>query len=81
MGSIWDGDDTIAGIVWILTSIGALNWGLKELFSADLLVELGLSGSTLGYAYIVVGVAGAIVLIDMLDIVGSEGADASPLED
>jgi len=67
--------------VVLVAGVGALNWGLKEVFSADLLVELGLSGSTLGYAYIVVGVAGAIMLVDMLDIVGSEGADASPLED
>ncbi|MEF8825267.1 MAG: hypothetical protein V5A34_01675 [Halapricum sp.] len=54
---------------------------MKELFSADLLVELGLSGSTLGYAYLAVGVAGAIVLVDLLDIIADNGAETSPLED
>lgn len=65
----------------LVAGLGALNWGLVELLDTDLLVQLGLSGDMLGYAYLAVGVAGAIVLVDMLDLVADNGADTSPLED
>ena len=68
-------------LVVLVAGLGALNWGLKEALNTDLLVELGLSGANLGYAYLAIGVAGAVVLIDMLDIIADNGADTSPLED
>jgi len=35
MGSVFDGEDTIAGILWILVSLGAINWGLVEFVDLD----------------------------------------------
>lgn len=69
MSSIWDGDDTIAGIVWILTSIGALNWGLVEFANVNLVGELGTALGSTGVptaVYAAVGIAGAITLADHL---------------
>ena len=43
MSSIWDGEDTIPGLIWILTSVGALNWGLLEFIEIDI-VEQGNGG-------------------------------------
>jgi len=67
-------------LVVLVAGLGALNWGLKELMSTDLLVEF-VPADYLGVSYIVVGIAGAIVLIDMLDIIADNGAETSPLED
>lgn len=64
----------------LVAGLGALNWGLKELMSTDLLVEL-VPADMLGISYIVVGIAGAVVLVDMLDLVADNGAETSPLED
>jgi len=75
-------DKPLAQLLAVLVAgLGALNWGLVEAFDTDLLIEIGLTGSMLSYAYLAVGVAGAIVLIDMLDIVADNGTDTSPLED
>ena len=68
-------------LVVLVAGLGALNWGLVEATGTDLLVEAGLQGANLGYAYLAIGVAGAIVLIDMLDIIADNGAETSPLED
>lgn len=75
-------DKPLAQLLAVLVAgVGALNWGLVEAFDTDLLIEIGLTGNMLSYAYLAVGVAGAIVLIDMLDIVADNGTDTSPLED
>ena len=34
--TIWDGEDTLAGVIWVLTSVGALNWGLLEFVKIDI---------------------------------------------
>lgn len=69
MSSIWDGDDNIAGFIWILTSIGSLNWGLVEFFDLNLVGELGTALGSTGVPtaiYAAVGIAGAITLADHL---------------
>jgi len=40
MGSVFDGEDTIAGILWILVSLGAINWGLVEFVDLDPVMEV-----------------------------------------
>lgn len=66
----------------LIAGVGSLNWGLIEVADLNLLVEVGLSGDMLTYAYLAIGVAGAIVLIDMADLVQDDGYDSvSPLED
>lgn len=68
--------------VLLVAGVGALNWGLVELSDTNLITDtLGLSASNTGLAYIVIGLAGAILVIDLLDIASSEGIDSSPLED
>jgi uncharacterized membrane protein YuzA (DUF378 family) len=65
VSSIRDADDTIAGIVWILTSIGSLNWGLLEFFDYNTVTELGSALGSTGVAtavYAAVALAGAISL-------------------
>ncbi len=64
----------------LVAGLGSLNWGLKELMSTDLLVQF-VPADFLGISYILVGIAGAVVLVDMLDLVADNGADTSPLED
>lgn len=54
-------------VVALVAGLGGLNWGLVELIDMDLLVEVGLSGDLLGYGYLAIGVAGAILLIDTAD--------------
>ena len=68
MASTWDGEDTLAGVIWILTSVGAVNWGLLEFLEFDLVAEIG---TALGYGSIVatvvygaIAVAGLITLAD-----------------
>jgi uncharacterized membrane protein YuzA (DUF378 family) len=78
---ITDDKPLVQLVVVVLAGVGALNWGTKELLEMDLLVEVGLSGDMLGYAMLAIGAAGAIVLIDMAEIVADEGPSASPLED
>ncbi|MDZ5810064.1 DUF378 domain-containing protein [Halorubrum sp. AD140] len=71
MSSIWDGEDTLAGVIWILTSIGAINWGLDEFADYNAVAEIG---TALGEPvvetalYAVVAVAGAITLADHLGV-------------
>ena len=71
MGSVFDGEDTIAGILWILTSVGALNWGLLEFVKIDIVGQLATAAGepfvgTLVYA--LVGVAGLVTLLDHLGV-------------
>jgi len=67
MSSIWDGEDTVAGVIWILTSIGSINWGLLEFLDTNAVAELG---TALGepivetVVYGAVAVAGLITLAD-----------------
>ena len=71
MASIWDGEDTLAGVIWILTSVGALNWGLLEFVKIDIVGQLATAAGepfvgTLVYA--LVGVAGLVTLLDHLGV-------------
>ena len=71
MSSIWDGEDTIPGLIWILTSVGALNWGLLEFVKIDIVGQLATAAGepfvgTLVYA--LVGVAGLVTLLDHLGV-------------
>jgi uncharacterized membrane protein YuzA (DUF378 family) len=71
MSSIWDGEDTIPGLIWILTSVGALNWGLLEFMKIDIVEQLATAAGepfvgTLVYA--LVGVAGLVTLFDHLGV-------------
>ena len=71
MSSIWDGEDTVAGVIWILTSIGSVNWGLLEFFDYNLVDELGAALSEPAVAtavYGAVAVAGVITLADHLGV-------------
>ena len=71
MSSIWDGEDTIAGIVWILTSVGSLNWGLVEFFDYNAVTELSTALSSPTVATVVYGavaVAGVVTLADHLGV-------------
>lgn len=55
----------------IVAALGALNWGLIEMFDTNLLSDvLGLAGDGLMYAHVAVGIAGALLLIAVID--GSE---------
>ena len=70
MTSLFDGEDTAAGIVWLLTEIAAVNWLLVELADFDLVTELLGSGTQLAsIAYIIVGLAGALSLAGSLVVV------------
>ena len=69
MTSIWDGEDTIAGIVWILTSIAAINWGTVEFIDTNLVGEIStaLGSPTVATAiYGAVAIAGVLTLLDHL---------------
>ena len=71
MSSIWDGEDTIAGVIWIATSIGSLNWGLLEFADYNAVAELGtaLGSPTIETAiYAIVAIAGAITLADHVGV-------------
>ncbi|QAS68806.1 hypothetical protein HRPV12-gp02 [Halorubrum pleomorphic virus 12] len=68
MGSVFDGDDTIAGILWVTTSIAATNWGLVEFFDVNLIAEIVTATSPeVGTAlYAIIGIAGVLTLADNL---------------
>lgn len=71
MSSIWDGEDTVAGVIWILASIGSINWGLLEFFDYNAVAELGTALGSTAAATIVYGavaVAGLITLADHLGV-------------
>ena len=67
MSSIWDGEDTLAGVIWILTSVGAVNWGLLEFFDYNAVESIGTALGVPIVATVVYGgvaVAGLITLAD-----------------
>lgn len=71
MSSLWDGEDTIAGIVWLLTSIGSINWGLVEFTDYNLVDELGAAIGEPAIAtivYALVAAAGVFTLLDHLGL-------------
>lgn len=71
MSSIWDGEDTIPGLIWIITSVAALNWGLVEFLDMNLVMELtnAVGGETAAMViYGIIGVAGLITLLDHLGL-------------
>jgi len=71
MSSIWDGEDTLAGVFWILTSIGSVNWGLTEFGDYNAVAELATAlgspeaGTVL---YAAIAIAGAVTLADHLGV-------------
>lgn len=67
-GSVFDGEDTIAGVLWVMSSIGAANWGLVEFLDVNLVEEVITATSpTVGTAiYGVIGLAGVLALADNL---------------
>jgi uncharacterized membrane protein YuzA (DUF378 family) len=67
---ITDDYDGLELVLTLIAALGALNWGLIELFDTNLLIDvLGLAadGDPLMWSYTIIGVAGAIVLIDLVD--------------
>ena len=71
MSSIWDGEDTLAGAIWILTSIGAVNWGLVEFADYNAVAEISAALSSPVVATVLYGsvaVAGGITLADHLGV-------------
>ena len=52
----------------LISGVGALDWGLVEMFDFNLLTQVGLGADMLTIAYIVVGLAGAVLLVDMLEL-------------
>lgn len=85
MSSVFDGEDTIAGILWVTTSVAATNWGLVEFADLNLIAEIVAATSPgVGTAlYAVIGVAGVLTLLDNLgmydvvDVVDSLKGDDS----
>jgi uncharacterized membrane protein YuzA (DUF378 family) len=54
---------TLKNLAWILTSVGALNWGFKGLFNFNLVESVFGEGSFLSsLVYALVGLAGAFSL-------------------
>lgn len=71
MSSIWDGEDTIAGAIWILTSIGSINWGLVEFADYNAVTELGAGLGEPAVAtavYAAVALGGLITLADHMGV-------------
>ena len=72
MSSIFDGEDTSVGILWLLTEIAAINWALVEFFDYNIVTELTnvAGGATAATAiYAVIGIAGTLALLDSLGVV------------
>jgi uncharacterized membrane protein YuzA (DUF378 family) len=66
-------DEMLNMIVYAVTAVAAINWGLVGLTDTNLLADtLGLTGNSLNLAYLAIGAAGlldAIGLLDDLDVV------------
>jgi len=53
----------IKDIAWVISSVGAMNWGLVEATNTNILTDVGGLGADIaGIAYVLIGVAGAISL-------------------
>jgi len=70
MSSIWDGEDTLAGVIWILTSVGAVNWGLLEFFDYNAVAELAVALGEPIVATVVYGAVAVAGLITLADHMG-----------
>lgn len=71
MSSIFDGEDTAVGLIWLTTEIAALNWALVEFLDTNLVTEVAsVAGSSSGLVttviYGVVGVAAVLTIADSL---------------
>jgi uncharacterized membrane protein YuzA (DUF378 family) len=56
---------TTKAAAWLVSAVGAANWGLVELMNTNLLTDVLMLGSDLeGIGYIVVGIAGVLSLAD-----------------
>jgi uncharacterized membrane protein YuzA (DUF378 family) len=66
--SVFDGEDTEAGVLWVLSSLGAANWGLVEFADVNLVSEVvTATNPTVGTAlYGLIGLAGVLALADNL---------------
>lgn len=71
-------DKTLQFVTWVTAAVGALNWGLVEVFNYNVLTDLMMLSTELeGMAYILIGVAGAMNLYQLgLDFLGSPKATA-----
>jgi uncharacterized membrane protein YuzA (DUF378 family) len=70
MSSVFDGEDTIAGILWVTTSVAAANWGLVEFADFNLITEI-VSATSPGVGtalYAIIGLAGVLTLLDNLGL-------------
>jgi uncharacterized membrane protein YuzA (DUF378 family) len=58
---------TTKAAAWLVSAVGAANWGLVELLDMNLLTDvLMLSSDLEGIGYIVVGAAGVLSLLDFV---------------
>lgn len=65
-------NDTVGVLALIVAGLGALNWGLDEFFSMNLLTEVVASGTTEYQALVaVVAVAGILILLEATEEVTS----------
>jgi uncharacterized membrane protein YuzA (DUF378 family) len=62
-----DLEPTLNYVSWFVAAVAAINWGTVEQFDINLLTEVGLSGSNLSMAYIVIGLLGAYNLYLLVD--------------
>lgn len=53
---------------YIVAEIGAVNWGVKEVFNTNLVTELLGTGNE-GAVYVAVGAAGAVALAEKFELV------------
>lgn len=81
MSSIFDGEDTVVGLLWLVSEIGAVAWGLWHFVDINLVLEVAsVAGSSSGIIetalFGLITVAGALALADSLgaydmqDVVG-----------
>jgi len=72
----YDGDESAVKVTaWLLSGVGAANWGLMEAADINLVTELLGTGSA-GIVYLAVGAAGALSLAGNfgLDVLGGDEA-------
>ena len=66
--SVFDGDDTLAGVLWVTTSVAAVNWGLVEFADLNLVGEVATATSPAVETalYAIIALAGVLTLADNL---------------
>lgn len=70
----YDGDESPVKVTaWLLSGLGALNWGLMEFADLNLVTEF-LGADTSGLVYGVIGLAGALSLAGNIgiDVLGGD---------